>query len=256
MGAHLDNGGGTLEIVGVDITDGRFRPSAGDILLERDSGGGRVTAAAVPEFQAAVIAMDPRDGRVLASVGGYDDRLTSFDRTRQARRQPGSAIKGFLSAAALDAGYRFDDMVDNHERTYFDANGLPWRPRNYDRSESGPIPLFTGFERSSNLAAASLVSAMGVERLARTAEEAGVYDEGQMGRFLASSLGTSETTLERLTAGYATLINKGVPRRANGLGTIRNRPMAAKPSCGARRATWPGRTPRSPAARRPRRWPR
>ena len=221
MGAHLDDGG-TLEIVGVDITDGRFRPSSGDILLARDSGDGRVTAAAVPEFQGAVVLMDPRDGRVLASVGGYDDRLTSFDRTRQARRQPGSAIKGFLYAAALDAGYRFDDMVDNHERTYFDANGLPWRPRNYDRSESGPIPLFTGFERSSNLAAASIVSAMGVERLARTAEEAGVYEPGQMGRFLASSLGTSETTLERLTAGYSTLINNGVPRRTNGLGTIRN----------------------------------
>ena len=231
IGAHLD-ADGALSVTDVAIVEDRFRPSPGDILVVREAGDGAVRAAAVPEFQGAVYIMDPRDGRVLASIGGYDGRLTSFDRTRQARRQPGSAIKGFLYAAALDAGYRFDDMVDNHERTYFDANGLPWRPRNYDRSQSGPIPLFVGFERSSNLAAASIVSAMGVSRLADFAERAGVYEDGEMGRFLASSLGTSETTLERLTAGYGTLINEGIPRRPYGLGVVRN------PADGARADLW------------------
>ena len=240
VGAHLDTDG-VLERVDVEIVDARFRPAPGDILLVREAAEGRVRAAGVPDFQGAIYVMDPRDGRVLASVGGYDARLTSFDRTRQARRQPGSAIKGFLYAAALDAGYRFDDLVDNHERTYFDANGLPWRPRNYDRSQSGPIPLFVGFERSSNLAAASIVSAMGVDRLAATAERAGVYDEGEMGRFLASSLGTSETTLERLTAGYGTLINEGIPRRPHGLGTIRN------PADGGMTELWSFERDRDPA---------
>lgn len=211
---------GALRAAEVTLAPGNDSATAGAILLGLQIDGDSAVATAVPEFQGAIVVMDPRDGRVLASVGGFDDRLSSFDRTRRAQRQPGSAIKAFLFAAALEQGYRHNSLVDNHERIFFDANGLPWRPRNYDRSESGPIPMHVGFERSSNLVAAGIGSMIGIENMAHLAEGAGVYEPDGMTRVLAASLGTSETSLLRLTTGYATLINDGRRVQAGGIEAI------------------------------------
>ena len=224
-GLHLAEDG-ALSAVEVSLAPGNDSATAGAILLGLQIEGDAAVATAIPEFQGAIVVMDPRDGRVLASVGGFDDRLSSFDRTRRAERQPGSAIKAFLFAAALEQGYRHDSRIDNHERIFFDANGLPWRPRNYDRSESGPIPMHVGFERSSNLVAAGIGSMIGIENMAHLAEAAGVYEPGGMTRVIAASLGTSETSLLRLTTGYGTLINDGRRVQAGGLESI-HRPGSA-----------------------------
>ena len=226
-GVHLAEDG-TLQGVQIALAPGNDSASAGDILMGLRIEGDEAVATAIPEIQGAIVIMDPRDGRVLASVGGFDDRLSSFDRTRRAQRQPGSAIKAFLFAAALEQGFRHDSRVDNHERVFFDANGLPWRPRNYDRSESGPIPLHVGFERSSNLVAAGLGNMIGIDNMAYLAESAGVYEPHGMTRVLAASLGTSETSLLRLTTGYATLVNDGRRVEAGGLDTIRG-PRSEEP---------------------------
>ncbi len=161
--------------------------------------------------QGAVVVMDPRTGDLLASVGGVDRGLTSFDRTR-ALRQPGSAIKPFLWLAAIDAGFLPSSAVQNSERTYW-SNGVSWRPRNYDLSETRPMPMFMALERSSNLAAAWIADTIGIGAMASMAEAAGVYPPGGMRRVLPSSLGATETTLLDLVAGYAGIVNDAIPRR-------------------------------------------
>lgn len=171
--------------------------------------------------EGAIVIIDPRDGRLLASVGGVDPGLSGFDRTR-GLRQPGSAIKPFLYLAALERGFAPADTVEDLERSYSGPGGH-WRPRNYDHRQLGRIPMFTALERSSNLAAAWLASEIGIEEMAFRAEAAGAYPEGGMKRLLPSALGASDTTLLDLTAGFATLANGGLPRMAHSLEALRDR---------------------------------
>jgi penicillin-binding protein 1A len=182
----------------------------GDVLgLSEDGGAPRLDA--LPGAEGAVVLMDPRTGAILASVGGSDPGLSSFDRTR-AMRQPGSTAKAFLWLAALDAGMRPDTEIADVEQTYIQPDGTSWSPRNYDRSQSGAMTLFNGLERSSNLVAAALADFIGIDAMADMAEAAGAWRPGQFDRTPAASLGTSETTLIQLVSGYASIVNDAIPR--------------------------------------------
>lgn len=161
-------------------------------------------------IEGAVVILDPRTGELLASVGGADPDLSEFDRTR-ALRQPGSAIKTFLWLAALEAGYRLESLVPDFEQDFVTETGAIWRPRNYDRSQSGMVRLIDAYAQSSNLAAAALADALGIHAMAGMAERAGAYPSG-MGRSLTAALGTMEVTLLDLTRAHASIANAGVPR--------------------------------------------
>lgn len=187
---------------------------AGDILaVDLTSAGGEddpVPARGRRIIEGAVVILDPRSGELLASVGGADPDLSEFDRTR-ALRQPGSAIKTFLWLAALGAGYRLDSLVPDFEQEFVTEDGTIWRPRNYDRSQSGMVRLIDAYAQSSNLAAASLADALGIHAMATMAERAGAYPSG-MRRSLTAALGTMEVTLLDLTRAHAAIANAGVPR--------------------------------------------
>lgn len=177
---------------------------------------------AIPTIvEAAAILMDPRNGEIIASVGGVDDGLGSFDRT-MARRQPGSAIKPFLYLAALDRGYQAGTPVEDVERSYR-SGGQWWRPRNYDHAQLGRIPMYQALERSLNVATVWIADLVGIDAMAAMAETAGVYPDGGMVRVLPSALGASETTLRRLTAGYAAIVNDAIPRTPHALRRIEGR---------------------------------
>lgn len=161
-----------------------------------------------PGVQAAVVVMDARDGRILATAGGFDPSMTRFDRA-WAQRQLGSSVKPFLWLAALDAGMPADEMVLDSPISITLSDGSVWRPVNYDRDHSGAMPLYAALEQSSNLAAARLGQQVGIDAFARMAEAAGVYPAGEMRQHPSAVLGTSETSLVRLTAGYAAIANGG-----------------------------------------------
>jgi len=208
--AIIDRGYGDLEWDQVAFDTGKlgFTPKKGDVLpykREDDT----VTLQPAPQVQGAVVVMDPWSGAVLASVGGTDPDLYPFDRSR-AMRQPGSALKPFLWARAMEEGIRYFDMVEDIERSYPTNTGEVWRPRNYDGSQSGLIPLFVALEESSNLVAASLVDRLGVDALGQITEIAGLYEWGGMRRHPSSALGASETTLTRMAAGYSAFANGGL----------------------------------------------
>lgn len=179
----------------------------GDVFAYRRTEEG-LRLVETPRANGAAVVMEARTGAILASVGGARPKTSDFDRT-QALRQPGSAIKPFLWARALEAGVPYDEMISDTAETYVTPTGETWTPRNYDGSETGLIPLFVGLEESSNQVAARLVSRLGTEAFAEVTELAGVYPRNGMRRHPSSALGASGTSLTRLVAGYAAIANGG-----------------------------------------------
>jgi penicillin-binding protein 1A len=162
----------------------------------------------VPQVNGAVVAMDPRTGRVLALAGGLSDAASQFDRAIQAYRQPGSAFKPFVYLAALDSGYTPSTIVLDAPVEFDQGPGLPkWRPNNYEHEFLGPLPLQRGLELSRNTLTVRLAAAIGMPRVAEYAKKFGIVDK--MPLDLSMSLGAGETTLMRLVTGYAEIDNGG-----------------------------------------------
>ncbi|RFP87595.1 PBP1A family penicillin-binding protein [Rhodobacteraceae bacterium 63075] len=166
----------------------------------------RWTLRQVPKVQGGFMAMDVNTGRVLAMQGGFSYQHSVFNRATQAKRQPGSSFKPFVYASALDSGYTPATILVDAPIEIDTPQGL-WRPRNASNQFYGPTPLRTGIERSRNLMTIRLAQEVGMDVVADYAERFGVYD--RMGRYLANSLGSEETTLYRMVSAYAMFANGG-----------------------------------------------
>ena len=162
----------------------------------------------IPEIEGALVAMDPHTGHVLAMVGGYDAGRSEFNRATQAMRQPGSAFKPFVYLAALQEGYTPATLLADMPIVIDQGAGLGlWRPQNYSGSFHGIVPMRIGIEKSRNLMTVRLAQAVGMGDVAAVADRFGIQDG--MPEVLSMSLGAGETTLSRMTAGYAMLANGG-----------------------------------------------
>jgi len=168
---------------------------------------GVYTLEQVPEIEGSLVAMDPRTGRVLAMVGGFSFAESEFNRATQALRQPGSAFKPFVYAAALDNGYTPASVILDAPVEIRNADGSVWRPENYAQEFYGPQTLRRGIERSRNVMTVRLARDIGMPLIADYAEMFGIYDDMQP--VLAMALGAGETTNLRLTSAYATIANGG-----------------------------------------------
>ncbi len=160
----------------------------------------------IPAVQGAFMAMDPQTGRVLAMQGGFSYQTSVFNRATQARRQPGSAFKPFVFAAALDNGYTPASIVVDAPIEVRTGDGI-WRPQNASHKFYGPAPLRTGIELSRNLMTVRIAQDVGMDVVAAYAERFGVYDN--MPEHLSFSLGAGETTLYKMVAAYAMFANGG-----------------------------------------------
>ena len=154
-------------------------------------------------LQAALVAMDPATGQVRAMVGGRDFGVSRFNRAVQARRQPGSAFKPFVYAAALEAGYtpaslidRLNDPIDTLQGAYAPA----------DHSSDDAMTLRTGLRTSSNRAAVRLLQEIGISHAVQYAKTMGV---GDVPSVPSLALGSGEVTLQSMTAAYAAFANQG-----------------------------------------------
>ncbi|MGV6803748.1 MAG: penicillin-binding protein 1A [Ruegeria sp.] len=178
----------------------------GDVILVVAGEEGQWSARQVPEVQGGFVAMDVNSGRVLAMQGGFSYQDSVFNRATQAQRQPGSAFKPFVYAAALDSGYSPATIVVDAPIEVNTPQGL-WRPKNSSNKFYGPTPLRTGIEMSRNLMTIRLAQEVSMPVVAGYAERFGVYDH--MGAFLANALGSEETTLYKMVAAYAMFANGG-----------------------------------------------
>ncbi|MDO8901299.1 MAG: penicillin-binding protein 1A [Phenylobacterium sp.] len=162
----------------------------------------------VPQVNGALVAIEPHSGRVLAMVGGYSFSLSSFNRATQAMRQPGSAFKPIVYAAALEDDYTPASLVTDAMITLPGAReGETWTPENYNRRYYGALTLRRGLELSRNAMTVRLAQGVGMRKISDLAVRMGVADTMQP--VLAMSLGAGETTPFRLTAAYASFVNGG-----------------------------------------------
>ena len=162
----------------------------------------------VPEVNGAIVAMDPHTGRVLALSGGFSYASSQYDRAMQAIRQPGSAFKPFVYAAALDNGFTPVSKVLDAPFVIEQGPGLPlWRPENFEQKFIGLATLRRGIELSKNLMTVRLAQAVGMDKIVPYPDRFGVYDNLQP--LLANALGSTGTTLLRMTTGYSEFDNGG-----------------------------------------------
>ncbi|WP_112324160.1 penicillin-binding protein 1A [Oceanibium sediminis] len=182
----------------------------GDVVLVtallKDGAFDRWSLRQIPQIQGAFVAMDVATGRVLAMQGGFSYQHSVFNRATQATRQPGSAFKPFVYAAALDSGYTPASIVVDAP-VEVESGGEIWRPTNSSNRYYGPAPLRTGIEQSRNLMTVRVAQDIGMDRVSAYAERFGVYDD--MPEFLSYALGAGETTLFKMVAAYAMFANGG-----------------------------------------------
>jgi penicillin-binding protein 1A len=162
----------------------------------------------IPEISGGIVAMDPWTGRVHAMVGGFSFDQSQFNRATQALRQPGSAFKPFVYAAALDNGYTPSTVVLDAPIEISQGPGVPpWRPENYSGKFYGPQTLRFGLENSRNVMTVRLAQDVGMPLITEYAKRFGVYDD--LPSYLSFALGSGETTLLRMVGAYSMFANGG-----------------------------------------------
>jgi penicillin-binding protein 1B len=185
--------------------------------LERDFDWLREGEAGKP-LQAALVAMDPRTGEILAMVGGRDYGTSQFNRAVHGRRQPGSAFKPVVALAALarddgDPGgagapaFTLASVLEDEPFQVETPVGL-WQPANYDRSFQGAVTLREALERSLNVPFARLGIALGPERIVDAAHAMGI--ESSLNPYPSIALGASEVSPLELTRAFGVLAAEGL----------------------------------------------
>ncbi|HEX4298477.1 MAG TPA: PBP1A family penicillin-binding protein, partial [Devosia sp.] len=172
-----------------------------------DGKSGSYQIEQVPEIEGALVAMDPRTGRVLAMVGGFSYAESEFNRATQALRQPGSAFKPIVYSAALDNGYTPASVVLDAPIEVVNSDGTVWKPDNYEKDFLGPSTLRRGIELSRNVMTVRLAQDIGMPLIVDYAKMFGIYDD--LSPVLAMALGSGETTDLKMTSAYATIANGG-----------------------------------------------
>jgi 1A family penicillin-binding protein len=157
------------------------------------------------QLEAALVAIDPRTGDVLAMVGGRDFHMSSFNRAMQAKRQPGSAFKPLLFAAALEQGYTPSSEVIGMDTPIHTPQG-DWLPSG--DHEGGSYTLRQALTVSSNRAAARVMQLVGITTAQTYARRLGITSPLPSVPSLA--LGTGEVTLLDLTSAYGGFANRGI----------------------------------------------
>ena len=176
----------------------------GDVIVARPSGDGYAVAI-VPKAQGGLVVQDAQHGRVLAMQGGFDFRLSDFNRATQARRQPGSTIKPFVYAAGLDNGLTPSTRVDNTRYCYYQGRNLGEKCIRGGRA--GQFPMRYGLEQSQNIMTVQIGSTVGFDTVVDTIERMDISDEAEP--YPSTALGAGESTVSKMVAAYAALANHG-----------------------------------------------
>ena len=161
-----------------------------------------------PKVNGGIVVLDPYTGKVYALVGGFNFRTSEFNRVTQAKRQPGSAFKPIVYAAALEKGFAPNTIVLDAPFVESQGVGLKnWKPENYGKKFYGPSTFRKGIEYSRNLMTVRIAKVLGLEEILNLSKKLNIYEE--IPELLSVSLGAAETTLMNLTSAYAPFVNGG-----------------------------------------------
>ena len=212
----------------IGLTDGETYPLAGfpdalkvgDVVAVEQAGSG-YRLRSVPEVSGGFVAMAPQSGRVLAMQGGFDSRLSDFNRATQALRQPGSTIKPFVYATGLDNGMTPATQVPDQTFCYYQGAALGEKCfRNFGGGGGGVHTMCWGLEQSRNLMTVHVAMDAGMPEVIKTFERVGI---GSYEPYPAFALGAGDTTVLRMVNGYAALANHGRQNEATLIDYVQDR---------------------------------
>jgi penicillin-binding protein 1A len=173
----------------------RYSPDAG------------VSAGGTSYLQGAAVMVDAHDGDVLAWVGGRDFAQSQFDRVAQARRQPGSAFKPFVYAAALADGFVLSQPLLDAPLKVKLSNGQVWQPKNFSERYEGEISMRDALVRSKNVPTVRLADAVGLKAITQVAHRVGIDEP--IAPVPSIALGTTAVSPLELTAAYTGFASLG-----------------------------------------------
>jgi penicillin-binding protein 1A len=186
--------------------------AVGQLVYVEPLAEGGYRLAQVPAVGAAFVALDPRNGAIVALVGGFDFAASKYNRAVQAKRQPGSAFKPFLYSAALDHGFTPATLVNDAPIVLPGGggdNGMEeWRPQNITKKFYGPTPLREALVRSRNLVSIRLLRGTGLGPAIRHISSFGFTAEATPAN-LTLALGTGQVTPLDMARGFAVFANGG-----------------------------------------------
>ena len=175
-----------------------------------------------PKVNGGMVVLDPFTGDVKALVGGFNFKLSEFNRVTQAKRQPGSAFKPIVYAAALENGFSPNSIILDAPFVESQGVGLKnWKPENYGKKFYGPTTLRKGIEYSRNLMTVRVAKILGLDKILDLSKNLDIYNE--IPELLSVSLGAVETTLLNLTTAYASFANGGKKVDPNLISRIQDR---------------------------------
>ncbi|MGN5114370.1 penicillin-binding protein 1A [Aeromonas jandaei] len=171
--------------------------------------GEELLLAQIPDVNAALVAMNPKNGALEALVGGFSFELSKFNRVDQARRQIGSNIKPFLYATALEHGYTLASLINDAPINQWDpSKGPMWQPKNSPAVYDGPTPLRLGLAKSKNVMSVRLMRAIGLDTYIDGLTRFG-FPRDFISPHEALALGAAEFTPLEVVRGYSVLANGG-----------------------------------------------
>ena len=180
----------------------------GDIIFVKKEGSNNLKLKQFPKVNGAIVALDPFNGKVKALVGGFSFKSSEFNRATQAKRQPGSAFKPFVYAAALENNYSPNSIILDAPFIVNQGVGLKnWKPENYGKKFYGPSTLRKGIEYSRNLMTVRISESLGLKKILDLSKKLDIYEN--IPELLSVSLGSAETTLLNITSAYASFANGG-----------------------------------------------
>jgi penicillin-binding protein 1A len=179
----------------------------GDVIPVARLGRSSYALRQIPAVSGAMVVQEPQTGRVLAMVGGWDIRNSSFNRATQAMRQPGSSFKPFVYAAGLDNGMTPASIVADSPYCVYQSRSLGTKCfRNFSGGYAGAQTMRWGLEQSRNLMTIRIAYNSGMDNVVKLAKDLGIGDYQPV---LAIALGAGETTPMRLVNAYSILLNNG-----------------------------------------------
>ena len=175
-----------------------------------------------PKVNGGIVVLDPYTGNVKALVGGFNFKSSEFNRVTQAKRQPGSAFKPIVYAAALENGYSPNSIILDAPFVESQGVGLKdWKPENYGKKFYGPSTLRKGVEYSRNLMTVRIAKKLGLDKILNLSRKLEIYND--IPELLSVSLGAAETSLLNLTSAYASFVNGGRKIKPNLISRIQDR---------------------------------
>ena len=180
---------------------------SGDILFVEKKDSSYIIRQ-IPKANGAILVLDPHSGDILAMSGGFSFKLSQFNRSTQAKRQPGSAFKPVVYISALKLGYTPSTLILDAPYVIDQGPGLPkWKPANYSDEFYGLTTMRTGIEKSRNLMTIRLANKIGISKILSLAKDLNI--EKYLEQNMSMSLGTGLVTLLDLTNAYGIIANGG-----------------------------------------------